>query len=182
MRRYLDDLAAIQDDDLNLYSMSWPSMPPGWYWRLRWLAAMILRWAESIKLRRGDSWPVRLKQADGIANAAPLLVWAVGMAETQVPVVCHRVTALQRMLPGLAPVLVTDFPAFSEFSRLRCLVEYLPTLSGSGEPYEERKMRMLARLYSGSLALPIQVLIGTDSEFEKWVAWQLMRTEGHSTS
>lgn len=176
LRRQLDDLVEADDDDLAKYELSWPPMPPGWYWRMRWLASVILRWAESKKLRRRGPWPVRLRQADGIADARPLLFWAVGMTESQVPDICRSIALLQEMLPDSAPVIVTDLAAFAEFSRLRCLVEYLPKLAGVGQPYDVRKARMLARLYRGAPVLPIRALTVGDGEIVGWIRW--LREEG----
>jgi hypothetical protein len=62
---------------------------------------------------------------------------------------------------------VTDVADFAFFSRLGWLVEYLPELSGQGEPYDERKARLLARLYRGAPAVPVRAGLESGSLAEE---------------
>lgn len=173
LRRELDGLAAAPDDDLlERYELKRPPVPPGLYWRLRWLAGMILRWLKSIGLWRSQSWPASLRQGGANARAKPLLIWAVGADRDSVRSACDGFSTLMGSSPGFAPVLVTDVADFAFFSRLGWLVEYVPRLSGEGACYEERKMRFLARLYSGALVLPLSAGLETTvtaADLRSWI-------------
>ncbi|MGH8167018.1 MAG: hypothetical protein ACREQ1_07250, partial [Woeseiaceae bacterium] len=156
LRRHLDQLASCADDELiDRYELKRPPMPPGLYWRSRWLAGLILRWLRSMPIGRPNPWPVSLEQSAARANARPLLIWAVGGDRDTLRDACREFASLADALQGFAPVLVTDVADFAFFSRLGWLVEYLPRLTGQGEPYEARKMRFLARLYHGAPVLPL---------------------------
>lgn len=155
LRRYLDDLASHDDDGLARFARWKPSMPPGLYWQLRWLAALALRWLEAARLKRPDPWPVALKQSAWSLKAKPLLIWGVGTDCDTLRAACRKLAELHETLRGFAPVLVTDVADFAYFSRLGWLVEYLPTVAGSGDAYEQRKARFIARLYRGAPALPV---------------------------
>lgn len=158
LRQHLEDLAVYSDDELARYELSRPSKPPGFYWQLRWLAGRILRWFEAMGLKQTDRWPVGLKH-HGSARAKPLLIWAVGADREAIRRACRGFAEVRTDLSGFAPVLVTDVADFAFFSRLGWLVEYLPTLSGEGQPYEQRKARFLARLYRGAPALPVSAVL-----------------------
>ena len=156
----LDELARTPDSELaQRYFLRWPRRPPGLYWQIRWLIALILRWLEVMRVWRPDPWPVVLRQARSHAKARPLLIWAVGIDRDTLRRACDGVQRLESLLPGFAPVLVTDVADFAFFSRLGWLVEYLPRLTGEGEPYEKRKERFLARLYRGAPALPAGAIL-----------------------
>lgn len=160
LQRYLDELARTNDSELTQrYALRWPRRPPGLYWQMRWLVALILRCLEYIRVWSPDPWPVVLEQANSRAGARPLLIWAMGTDRDTVRKVCDGVSRLESSLPGVAPVLITDVADFAYFSRLGWLVEYLPRLSGEGEPYEKRKARFLARLYRGAAALPASAIL-----------------------
>ena len=162
LQRHLDELARETDDELlECYELRRPPMPPGLYWRLRWLAGWILRWLESMGIRRSAPWPVSLKHADTTGKAKPLLIWAVGTDRETLRQACEGFSRLLDSLSGFAPVLVTDVADFTFFSRLGWLVEYVPRLDGQGEAYEDRKMRFLARLYHNTPALPVSVGLET---------------------
>ena len=172
LRRHLDQLASDTDDDLTeRYELTRPPVPPGLYWKLRWLAGRVLRPLKAMWTWRSDAWPVGLRQAD--ARARPLLIWAVGADRNTLRKACDGLSRLQSSLPGFAPVLVTDVVDFAFFSRLGWLVEYLPQLAGDGEPYDERKMRFLARLYQGAPALPVSAGLDVDcraDDIQRWIA------------
>ena len=162
LRQHLDDLAGHSDVDLARYELIHPPRPPGLYWQLRWLAGRILRWLEFKGLKRANRWPVGLKR-HAKARDKPLLIWAIGENPDRLRVACRR---LSEMLPkrcGFAPVLVTDVAAFAFFSRLGWLVEYVPTVAGRGQTYEERKARFLARLYQGAPVLTISAVLESRS-------------------
>ena len=172
LQRRLLDLASTTDDELLArYELKRPPIPPGIYWRMRWLAGYMLRWLESMRLWRPDPWPVSLKQSHADAKAQPLLIWAIGADRDTLRKACAVISGAQETLPRLAPVLVTDIADFAFFSRLGWLVEFLPALDGQGEPYQERKLKYPARLYEGAPALPVVAdpETGFESEIRKWL-------------
>jgi hypothetical protein len=158
LQQHLESLAACSDDELARYGLLRPSKPPGLYWQLRWLAGRAMRWLESKGLKQPDRWPVGLKH-HGSARAKPVLIWAVGADREMLRTACNRFAELQTRLPDFAPVLVTDVADFAFFSRLGWLVEYLPALTGEGQPYEVRKAQFIARLYRGAPALPVTAVL-----------------------
>lgn len=172
LRRHLDALAEAGDGELRRYELRHPRMPPGFYWKLRWLGGRVLRLLESIGLKAPDPWPVGLKQVPGSRRARPLLVWAVGTDRDTLRASCKVLADLVQAVPGFAIVLVTDVADFAFFSRLGWLVEYLPAIAGEGESYAERKARFLARLYRGAPALPISAVLepGAKEELRDWLA------------
>lgn len=162
LRRHLDELARARDDALTeRYFLRWPRRPPGLYWQFRWLVALILRGLECLRIWRPDPWPVALKHANTNARATPLLIWAVGTDRDTLRRGCDGLSR-QGTLAGFAPVLITDVADFAFFSRLGWLVEYLPRLAGEGQPYEERKLQFLARLYQGVSVLPVRAGLGAE--------------------
>lgn len=157
LRRQLENLAQVRDDQLNArYALRHPPVPPGLYWQLRWLGGRLVRWLEAVGILRPDPWPASLKQATTTAKAKPLLVWAVGADRDILREACRGFARMQESLPDFALVVVTDVADFAFFSRLGWLVEYLPKVSGQGEQYEERKARFLARLYRDAPVLPLR--------------------------
>ena len=164
--QYLDELAGFSDDELTRYQLLRPPMPPGLYWRARWFAGRILRWLEARRLKKPDRWPAALKQNAASARAKPLLIWAVGTERETLRTACRGFAEIPIISSGFAPVLVTDVADFAFFSRLGWLVEYLPTLSGEGQLYEQRKARFLARLYRGAPVLPVSAALETNAPEE----------------
>lgn len=163
LRQHLDRLASETDDALHeRFELKRPPMPPGLYWRLRWLAGSILRWLEEKGLWRRDRWPASLKNPGANAAAKPMLIWALGIDRDTLRAACDGISRLQGSLPGFAPVLITDVADFAFFSRLGWLVEYVPRLSGEGESYDERKAKFLARLYHGAAAVPLSIGLESD--------------------
>jgi hypothetical protein len=165
LQRHLDELACNPDDELtNRYSLRWPRLPPGLYWQLRWLVGIFLRCLEYVRIWRPHPWPAALKQSRANAKGKPLLIWAIGTDRETLREACDGLSKLQDSLSGFAPVLITDVADFAFFSRLGWLVEFVPRLSGQGEPYEQRKLRFLARLYRGAPILPARAGTASDSE------------------
>lgn len=163
LARHLDELANDRDVDwAQRYTLRRPRMPPGLKWKLRWLAGRVVRGLESIGVLRPDPWPASLRQSGAGARAQPLLIWALGTDRDSLRKACDGIARLQASLPEFAPVLVTDVADFAFYSRLGWLVEYLPRLSGEGEPYDERKMKFLARLYGGAPVLPVSIGLDAD--------------------
>jgi hypothetical protein len=157
LQRHLNDLAHTADDQLTVrYALRQSPRPPGLYWQLRWFAGRIVRRLEAMRILRPDPWPASLRQAATSAGAKPLLIWAVGTDRDRLREACRGLSRLQQSLPGFALVLITDVADFAFFSRLGWLVEYLPRLVGEGEPYVDRKVRFLARLYRDAPALPVR--------------------------
>ena len=154
LRRYLDVLAREEDDDLARYQLRKSPRPPGLYWQLRWIVGCVLRWLESMYIKDPDPFPPGLKTTRGNAKAKPLLIWALGADRKTLRNACSRFAEMDYASAGFAPVLVTDVADFVFFSRLGWLIEYVPTLSGEGPAYGERKARFLARLYRDAPALP----------------------------
>lgn len=157
LRQHLESVAAKPDEDLARYQLRWPPMPPGLYWRMRWLIGCLLRCLEWMKLKKPDPWPVSLRHSPAGARARPYLIWAVGSDKETLRSACSGFVELGATLPGFVPVLVTDIPDFVFFSRLGWLVEYVPELEGAGTPYAARKARLIARLYGDAPAVPIGV-------------------------
>ena len=159
LRRHLDNLVTKGEEGLARYALRWPPIPPGAYWRLRWVAGLLLRCLESVRLRAADPWPANLKQAGGASDAKPLLIWGIGVDRSTLLEGCRSIPDVRRAAPGFAPVLITNTAEFAFFSRLGCLVEYLPAISGQGEAYEKRKAKMLAGLYRGAPLLTIRAIL-----------------------
>jgi hypothetical protein len=157
VRRHLESLAANSDEDLARYELRWPMMPPGLYWRMRWLVGCLLRGLEWMKLKKPDPWPVSLRHSPAGAGARPYLLWAVGTDQQTLRSACSHFVELGATLPGFVPVLVTDTPDFAFFSRLGWLVEYVPELHGAGTSYAARKIRFIARLYGDAPVVPVSV-------------------------
>ena len=157
LRRRLGELASQPDEELaERYVIKGLPRPPGLYWRLRGLAGYIIRRLIALTPWRTVRWPVSLKQLPLDPKAKPVLIWAIGSDSDTVREACGDLSARWDALRGYAPVLVTDVADFTYYSRLGWLVEYLPVLKGEGEPYEERKLKYLARLYRGAPVLPVR--------------------------
>lgn len=172
LRQHVDDLARAEDDSFTTrYALRRPPLPPGLYWQLRAFAGRTLRRLEKMGILRPDPWPASLRQAATSARAKPFLIWAVGTERGTLREACGGFSRLQGSLPGFVPVLVTDVADFAFFSRLGWLVEYLPRLTGEGEPYEERKARLLARLYHGAPVVPAHAGLENGARAEELRRW-----------
>lgn len=162
LRRHLYELARDPDDALfQRYELRRPPMPPGTYWRLRWLAGCLLRWLRSLPFLQPQTWPVNLKQSRH-ASAKALLLWGMGLDRETLRAACRRFSELQVAGQEFAPVLITDVADFAFYSRLGWLVEYVPHLAGEGTAYDERKLKFLARLYRGIPGLPVSIGLNAD--------------------
>lgn len=174
LQQQLHELASHTDDELTArYQIKGTPRPPGLYWRLRGLAAYIVRRLVAKSPWRKSRWPVSLKQLALDPKAKPLLIWAIGTNRDILRETCTGLSKRWDSLPGFAPVLITDVADFAFFSRLGWLVEYVPHLAGQGEPYEERKLKYLARLYRGAPVLPVSAsLKASRGEFDlpRWLA------------
>lgn len=156
LERYLRELAAHTDDELaERYIIKRAPRPKGLYWQLRGVVGTVLRWFQARWPWRSDPWPVSLRQNSTAPQSRPLVIWAVGTDRETLREACTNLQKQWDSFPGYAPVLVTNIADFAFFSRLGWLVEYLPQLTGQGEPYEERKLKYLARLYRGAPILPV---------------------------
>ena len=156
LESHLQELAAETDDSLLArYEIKRAPRPKGLYWQLRGMAARIVRQAIAQSPWRNVPWPVSLKQLPLDPKAKPLIIWAVGADRDTLRDGCSGLAERWDSFPGFAPVLITDVADFAFYSRLGWLVEYLPQLAGEGEPYEERKLKYLARLYRGARVLPV---------------------------
>jgi hypothetical protein len=156
LERYLRALATQTDNELTeRYLIKRSPRPQGLYWQLRGVVGTVLRWFQARWPWLKNPWPVSLKQQPTDPQAKPVLVWAVGSSRDTLREACTNLSERWDSLPGFAPVLITDVADFAFFSRLGWLVEYVPRLAGQGEPYEERKLKFLARLYRGAPVLPV---------------------------
>ena len=156
LERHLRELAAHTDDELTeRYLIKRSPRPEGLYWQLRGVVGTVLRWFQARWPWRPDPWPVSLRQNSTSPQSKPLVIWAVGTSRETLREACTNLSERWDSFPGFAPVLITDVADFAFFSRLGWLVEYLPRLAGQGEPYEERKLKYLARLYRGAPVLPV---------------------------
>jgi hypothetical protein len=166
LRQQLEDLAHTEDDQLTKrYTLRQSPIPPGLYWQLRWFIGRIARCLEAWHILEPAKWPASLKRSGTRAGARPLLIWAIGTDRHTLRDACHGFARRQESLRGFAPVLVTDVADFAFFSRLGWLVEYLPTLSGHGEEYKQRKASFLARLYRNAPVLPVAAGLATAPDF-----------------
>ncbi len=173
LERHLRELAAYPDDEVaTRYLIKRSPRPVGLYWQLRGIVGSILRWLEARWPWRKNPWPVSLKQQSTDPKAKALLIWAVGTDPETLREACTGLSEQWDSFPGFAPVLITDVTDFAFFSRLGWLVEYLPRLTGQGEPYEERKLKYLARLYRGAPVLPVSAGLkaGRDSDLRRLLA------------
>jgi hypothetical protein len=158
LEEYLRKLAAQPDDELaERYVIKRSPRPEGLYWQLRRIVGAIVFWFAARWPWRKSHWPVSLRQQPTDPQAKPLLIWAIGTERDTLREACTNLSDRWSSFPGFAPVLITDVADFAFFSRLGWLVEYLPRLAGHGEPYEERKLKYLARLYRGAPVLPVRV-------------------------
>jgi hypothetical protein len=163
LERRLSELAAHPDDELaERYRFKRSPRPPGLYWQLRGLAGHVFRWLEARSPWRKKPWPASLKHHPSNPKALPLLIWAVGTDGDTLREACTGLSQRWDSMPGFAPVLITDVADFAFYSRLGWLVEFLPRLAGHGEPYEERKLKYLARLYRGAPVLPVSAGLEPD--------------------
>ncbi len=162
MRQQFKSLTAGRDEGLARFELRWPPMPPGAYWRMRWLVGWILRCLESMRLKRPDPWPAALRHSPVSARARPYLIWALGTDKDTLRLACLGFAGIGDALPGFVPVLVTDVPDFAYFSRLGWLVEYVPELPGAGRSYAARKAQFIARLYSNSPVVPVGLGLQAD--------------------
>ena len=169
LQGHLEDLAAGGDDDLARYALVRPPMPPGLYWRARWVAGRVLRWLEAVHLKRPDPFPPGLKTTPGNERDRPLLVWAIGADRETLRAACRQLAETPIGSRGFAPVLVTDVADFAFFSRLGWLVEYIPDLAGTGQSYRERKLGLIARLYRDAPVLPASAAAGSWREIRTWL-------------
>ena len=165
LERRLRRLAALTDDELaERYVIKRSPRPEGLYWQLRGIVGTIVRWLEARWPWRKNPWPVSLKQQPTDPQAKPLLIWAIGTSRDTLREACNKLSEQWDSFPGFSPVLITDVADFAFFSRLGWLVEYLPQLEGQGEPYEERKLKYLARLYRGAPVIPVNAGLLSETE------------------
>lgn len=171
LQLHLHELASYTDDELTeRYVIKRSPRPVGLYWQLRGMVGFMLRWLQARGPWRKSPWPVCLKQQSIDPKAKPLLIWAIGTESDTLREACNGLSNRWDSLPGFAPVLITDVADFAFYSRLGWLVEYLPRLVGEGEPYEERKLKYLARLYRGAPVLPVSAGLEADRlpTFRRW--------------
>ena len=156
LQQHLSELASHTDDEFTArYQIKRRPRSVGLYWQLRGMVGSVLRWLEARSPWRRNPWPVSLKQLPLDPKAMPLIIWAVGANCNTLREACSGLSKQWDLMPGFAPVLITDIADFAFYSRLGWLVEYLPRLAGHGEPYDERKLKYLARLYRGAPVLPL---------------------------
>lgn len=158
LQQQLREHSLTRDEALeSRYTMQRPTRPPGLVWQLRWLAGRVVRWLNSKGLPGNDPWPVSLKHSSTSAKAQPLIVWGPDSNVDKLRESCDNLSETLANIPGYAPVLITEVADFGYYSRLGWLIEYLPDLSGSGDCFKTRKLRLLARLYRGAPAVPVQI-------------------------
>jgi hypothetical protein len=176
LRRHLDDLASTPDESLvERYELKPPPLPPGLYWQGRLLLAKTLHLLKLAGILPHHPWPVAMKHAAGSVRSKPLLLWAIGAERDLLRRAC---VALQEAghLRGFVPVVITDVADFAFFTRIGWLVEYVPSLSGEGILYENRKARFLARLYRDAPALSPEAAVEMPARKEEIQRWLLRRS------
>lgn len=168
------DLVAQVDLRLDPYTLEMPPIPPGLYWKLRWIVGWILRALERLHLKPGDPWPVRLRHVVGPSMPKAVTIWAIGIERDRLQSACKHFANALRPHPEFAPVLITDVADFAFFSKLGWLVEYVPSIEGQGESYTESKARYLAKLYAGNRSLPAIVAVDIESAEQSVQNWVLV--------
>ena len=159
LQQQLDELRRSHIPDLSAYRLSSPPVPPGLYWKARWLVGCLLRGLEALRIKPPDPWPVRLRQASGSGKEQVLLIWAVGAERDALREACRRFGRAPEFGANVVPVLVTDVADFAFFSRLRWLVEYVPSIAdGADSSYARQKSAFLADLYRDARVVPVQSL------------------------
>lgn len=158
LQRDLQALLEAHEPDLRRYGLSSPPLPPGLYWKARWSVGFFLRCLEALRIKPPDPWPVRLRHAPGKKRERPLVIWAVGADRDALREACSRLDRSSALAGDHVPVLVTDVADFAYFSRLRWLVEYVPTLAGTGPSYAAQKAAFIAGLYRDADVIPYQSL------------------------
>lgn len=114
----------------------------------------------------GYHWRSSLKHARQAEQGKPLLIWGMGAERDVLRPACQGLARHLEATPGFLPVLVTEVADFAYYSRLGWLVEYVPSLSGEGESYRERKLAYLAWRYRDALALPVAVGLAAAEEWK----------------
>jgi len=157
LQERLDGYRRAEDPGLAPYRMSLPPVPPGLYWKMRWLAGWTLRLLETLGLKSADPWPVRLKDNAVTGQDIPVMIWAVGAVRTTLRAACEGFGRIFEAEPQFVPILVTDVVDFAFFSRLGWLVEFVPPLTGQSEAYPDRKTGYIAMLYSDLPVVPYRL-------------------------
>lgn len=109
-------------------------------------------------------WVSTLKNVPSEENSTTMLIWALGITLEDQRAACEGFIKRLSLTSGIVPVLVTDIADFAYYSRLKWLVEYVPSLSGKGGSYRKRKERYLAWRYRDAKIVPVSA--GYASEVE----------------
>ena len=144
-----------------------PQKPaPAWYERLYWNVTRRLRVMGLGRARyRKQCWLPGLKHATCMPQGKTLLIWSDVPDKVSSRSACAGMKRLLVSLPEYVPVLVSDLADFAFYSRLGWLVEYLPSLSGEGFSYHERKQRYLAWRYRDAIIIPLSSGFASREEF-----------------
>jgi hypothetical protein len=131
---------------------------PGFIRRVRARVGQLLRWLH-VKPPvppppPPEPWLTELKHVDYGNTPRPFLIWAMDIDRDELRTACVQIRQWQSGSPGWAPVLITNIADFAFFSRLKWLVEYVPSLSAPADEYANRKLRYLAWRYRDVPALP----------------------------
>src|ERR1700743_1923540 len=110
-------------------------------------------------------WLSTLKHRVVAADVKTLVVWALGADRNTLRAACEGFSMKLLSDGSVAPVLVTDVADFAFYSRLGWLVEYLPTLSGDGLSYRQRKQAYLVWRYRDACIVPLSAGLGAESDW-----------------
>lgn len=113
-----------------------------------------------------EPWRTGLKHGSGSDLARPIVIWALNANREEMRKACSTIDALLASSTSWSPVLVTDVADFAFFSRLRWLVEYLPSLNPPADAYGGRKRRYLAWRYRDAVSLPVSVGLHPNASLE----------------
>jgi hypothetical protein len=167
LRQQLRALAAKPEWDLLTRYDLLGKKPPSSFMERVWRRARRVLAATGLFPPQVTSYPwlPALKHRTVSADARTLLIWALGADRHELRASCE---GFSRRIEGdnrLSPVLVTDIADFAWFSRLGWLVEYLPELSGDGQPYQQRKQAHLAWRYRDACIVPLSAGLASEVEW-----------------
>lgn len=121
------------------------------------------------------SWLPTLKHAQTNGESRTILIWALDTSKEDLRRACEGFLKRLNSESGTLPVLVTDVADFAYFSRLQWLVEYVPTLTGEGPSYRERKLHYLAWRYRDALVVPASAGVACETDWNEMMEMEMKR-------
>ncbi|MCP3669842.1 MAG: hypothetical protein GY814_05325 [Gammaproteobacteria bacterium] len=140
------------------------SLVERWY---QWMRNVLARLRVMPPYVTEYSWLPTLKHAQVDGDYTILLIWAVDVERDELRLDCEGFIKHLEDTSGLVPVLVTNTADFAYFSRLKWLVEYVPSLRGEGSDFDVRKQHYLAWRYSDALVVPVSAGRASTTEWRE---------------